>query len=208
MTTDLFNQKNEKVGTVELPDRVFKVKWNPTLVHQALVAQLSNARNSTAHTKDRSEVRGGGKKPWRQKHTGRARHGSIRSPLWRGGGATFGPRNERLYEKKINKKMKRQALCVLLSKKITEDRVRVIDDISFSTAKTSQATAMLKYFFKQKPNALLVVPRTEKSVFLAARNIPRVDVLDVTSLNVHECLSHDYILFDRESVEEMTQVRA
>src|SRR5438105_1748720 len=115
--TDLYNQENKKVGTVELPDKFFGVKWNPTLVHQALVAEMANARQPLAHAKGRGDVRGGGKKPYMQKHTGRARAGSTRSPIWKGGGVTHGPLKEKVYSKKINTKMKRLALYSILSKK-------------------------------------------------------------------------------------------
>ena len=104
MKTDIFNQQNNKVDIIDLPERIFGVKWNPDLVHQALMAQLANRRQPSAHVKDRSEVSGGGKKPWKQKGTGRARHGSNRSPIWKGGGVTHGPTKEKNFTKKINKK--------------------------------------------------------------------------------------------------------
>src|SRR5581483_12233223 len=125
MKTDLYNLRNEKVGTAELPDAVFGARWNAAVVKQVLDAQLANRRRPWAHTKDRSDVQGGGKKPWRQKGTGRARHGSIRSPLWVGGGVSHGPRNERDYSQKVNKKMKRAALFVALSRKMKDDEIKV-----------------------------------------------------------------------------------
>src|SRR5258708_29946620 len=120
MQTDLYNLKNEKIGTIDLPDKIFAAKWNAVLVKQVLDAQAANRRVPWAHAKFRGEVRGGGRKPWRQKGTGRARHGSTRSPLWVGGGKAHGPRNERDYSQKVNKKMKRGALFAALSRKVKE----------------------------------------------------------------------------------------
>ena len=129
MKADVYNLKNEVVGTMELPAEVFGTKWNATLVQQVLEAQLANARQPWAHVKDRSEVRGGGKKPWRQKGTGRARHGSTRSPIWVGGGKAHGPRNDKDYSQKVNKKMKRVALFSVLSKKAKDGEVKVFDTL-------------------------------------------------------------------------------
>ena len=126
MNADVYNLKNEKVGTVELPESVFGVRWSPVLVKQVAEAQSANARDPWAHTKTRGEVRGGGRKPWRQKGTGRARHGSIRSPLWVGGGKAHGPRNERDYSQKVNKKMKRTALFSVLSRKAKDGEMKSI----------------------------------------------------------------------------------
>ena len=117
MVVEVLNKENKKVETMDLPDRIFRAEWNPELVKQVFSVHISNRHHPWAHTKDRSEARGGGKKPWAQKHTGRSRHGSSRSPLWAGGGVTFGPRKERDYTRKINKKMKQLALFSLLSQK-------------------------------------------------------------------------------------------
>lgn len=203
MKTDLYNRENTKVGTIDLPDAVFAVKWNPDLVHQAVVAQLANARQPVAHTKNRGEVSGGGKKPWRQKHTGRARHGSTRSPLWIGGGITFGPRNDKDYSKKINKKMKRVALCSILSKKLADGEIKVIDDFTMQEPKTKNVAAALKKFFS-KPQSLLIVSKKEnKNLFLAGRNIPKTEIMEAKGLNVYTCLSHKTIFIDKDSIEQI-----
>ena len=136
MKADIYNLNNEVVGTMELPVGVFGTKWNATLVQQVLEAQIANARPPWAHVKDRSEVRGGGKKPWRQKGTGRARHGSTRSPIWVGGGKAHGPRNDKDYSQKVNKKMKRVALFSVLSKKAKDGELKVFDTLVLDAPKT------------------------------------------------------------------------
>src|SRR3989344_2260366 len=138
MKTQIYNLKGESVGEIDLSDKIFNQKWNPDLVHQVLRVQLSNARSPWAHAKNRAEVSGGGKKPYKQKHTGRARHGSIRSPIWKGGGVTFGPRNDRDFSKKINKKMSRIALHSILSRKLIDGELRIIDSLEISQPKTKE----------------------------------------------------------------------
>src|SRR5271170_2228139 len=135
MNADVYNLQNEKVGTMELPADVFGARWNETLVKQVLEAQLANRRSPWAHTKTRGEVRGGGRKPWRQKGTGKARHGSTRSPIWVGGGVAHGPRNDRDYSQKVNKKMKQAALFVVLSRKAKDGEVKVFETLSMEAPK-------------------------------------------------------------------------
>ncbi len=201
MKTDLVNRENKKVGTVELSDRVFGVKWNPELVRQIVIAQAANIRNPIAHTKDRSEVRGGGKKPWKQKHTGRARHGSSRSPLWSGGGITFGPRNTRDYTQKINKKMRQHALRSVLSKKFTDKEIIVIDALTIPDHKTKNMVAILKHFFKPNESALIISAHGNKNIFIAGRNIKKVSVSEPTTLNLYDCLTHKYVMVEQAALE-------
>src|SRR3990167_1910561 len=146
MKTDLYNKTGEKIGNVEVSDRLFGAPWNADLVHQALRVQETNRRERIAHAKDRGEVRGGGKKPWRQKGTGRARHGSIRSPLWPGGGVTHGPTKERNFSKKINKNVKKKALAAVLSRKLKEGEVIFLDALDFSAPKTKIAASTFRAF--------------------------------------------------------------
>lgn len=143
MKIDLYNQLGEIVGKVNLPDSVFGVEVDANLIHQAIVAQMANSRRTLAHTKSRSEVRGGGIKPWRQKGTGRARHGSSRSPIWVGGGVTFGPTKNRNFTKKINKKAKRKALSMTLSSKLEDKQFLVVDDIKLKESKTKEAVSII-----------------------------------------------------------------
>ena len=203
MTTDLYNQKNEKVGTVELPNAVFGVKWNATLVQQVATSQLANRRQPVAHTKTRGEVRGGGRKPWKQKHTGRARHGSSRSPLWAGGGVTFGPRNDRTFERRIPTAMRRAALRAVLSKKLAEDEVRVVDTFTLPALKTKHVAAIVKSFFG-KPASILFVPGKGTAGFSrAGRNLPKMQVMRAPSLNVYDCLSHRYLMLEKDAIAEL-----
>ena len=143
MKADTYNAQGKKVGEITLPENVFGVAWNDALMHQVVTSMQSNARTSVAHTKDRGDVRGGGKKPWRQKGTGRSRHGSIRSPIWKGGGVTHGPRAEKNYEKTIPKKMRAKALMMALSKKFEDGEVIFVDSFGIDAPKTALANKIL-----------------------------------------------------------------
>ncbi|MBI1960875.1 MAG: 50S ribosomal protein L4 [Candidatus Liptonbacteria bacterium] len=204
-TIDVVNLNNEKTGTMELPEHVFGVAWNETLVHEALVAQDANARRPIAHAKGRGEVRGGGKKPWRQKGTGRARHGSIRSPLWVGGGVTHGPSKERVFAKKMNKKAFRKALFSALSRKVNDGEFTVIDTLDVAKPKTKEAVAAISRFFDKK-NAVsaLLVPRAgANNIVRAARNIPHVKSISSSSLNVRDILAFRRIFADQAAIGEI-----
>ena len=178
----VYNQKGTKAGSVMLPTSVFGVRWNGDLVHQVVTSMLSNKRAGTAHTKDRGEVSGGGKKPWKQKGTGRARHGSSRSPIWVGGGTTFGPRSEKDYSKKINKKMRTKALFAVLSKKVADNGVLFVDSLSLSAIKTKDAATVLSSFAKidgfEKlgKNVLVALPEKNEVLEKSFANIPGVTV--------------------------------
>src|SRR3989338_8555313 len=143
MDAQVYNQKGEAVGKIKIPESIFGVRWNSDLVHQVVTSMLSSKRKGTAHAKTRGEVRGGGKKPWKQKGTGRARHGSSRSPIWVGGGVTHGPRNEKNYFRKVNKKMKTKALLTVLSRKFRDGEVAFVDEISLKEPKTKLAIRTL-----------------------------------------------------------------
>jgi len=202
MKVNLYNQKNEIAGEIDLPERIFNLKWNPDLVYQVLVSCLSNKRQNIASTKDRGEVRGGGRKPWRQKGTGRARHGSIRSPIWKGGGITFGPSPCKNYTKKINKKMKRKAFFVVLSKKLKDGEIKFIESFKLPDSKTKSFVAFIKNFIKPKKESLLIIPEKDnKNIVFASRNVPKVKTLHPESLNIYDLLKYKYIFLTKESIE-------
>ena len=204
MKTDLFNKKAEKVGTVELNDKVFGIKWNPDLVHQVFIAGLSNKRKNIAHTKDRSAVSGGGLKPRPQKHSGRARASSIRSPIWSGGGITFGPSNERNFKRKINKKMKRAALFSTLSKKLVDKEVQIIDEFSIPNNKTkAMATILNAFYLKGKKRESVLLVAKDKATVLAGRNIPRVKVVAPQNLVLEDLLNFKNVMFENETIQSV-----
>lgn len=210
MLAEVYNVKNEKVSTIDLPDEIFNAPWRPKLVHQILVALAANSRSPWAHAKGRGEVKGGGKKPWRQKGTGRARAGSIRSPLWRGGGVTFGPSKLRNYKQKINKKMRKSALFSVLSKKIREGELKIIDDFNVSEIKTKKMADVLNKLSglnkksKSKSSVLLLPGVNKKTVILSVRNIKKTLVRDPKNLNVSDCLNRKFIFIEKAAVSEIT----
>ena len=204
MKTSLYNQKAEVIGEVELNSKIFEVKPKVHLLAEAVRVQLSNARAGTAHTKTRGEVRGGGRKPWKQKGTGRARAGSIRSPLWRHGGITFGPRSKRNWELKLNKKAKKQALFMALSDKAKENRFIIIDHIELPAIKTKEMAALIANFKKavkeMGKKTMLVLPKKDEKVFKSARNISGIESIFANSLNVVDVLKADSIIALKESL--------
>ena len=210
MEIKLYNQSAEEMGNVELPDNVFNIEINNDLLHQALLAHLGNSRKITAHTKGRGEVRGGGKKPWRQKGTGRARHGSSRSPIWKGGGVTHGPLKVENYSKKINKNAKRKALFMALSSKTKDNQILVLDRLNLAEAKTKNMAGILdKLSLKlegyrktknKRDSILLVAPKPDTSVLRTVRNIPYIALIKADSLNVKDILEKKYLLLLKDSI--------
>lgn len=201
-TYDIFGAKK---GTAEVSEKVFGAKWNADLVHQVIVSMQSNLRAGTAHTKDRSEVSGGGKKPWRQKGTGRARHGSRRSPIWRTGGVTFGPRNEKDYSKKINTKMRRSALVAVLSAKLGTNNILFVDSIDLNNPKTKEAMAIMNGFAKVEGfdtlntksnlnNALIVVSEINDNIKKAFANLPHVTLIAARELDALTTAKARYVI--------------
>ena len=207
MKTDLYNQKGEVIGQIALPDKIFGAKWNPVLVHQVLVAIKSNQRKPIAHAKDRGEVSGGGRKPWRQKGTGRARHGSIRSPLWIGGGVTFGPTKEKNYQKKINKKAKQQAFISALSKKMTDGEIKVVETIHLEHSKTKEMAKILSSFLntKKRNQGLIVLPSSDPSIIRATRNLSFAAATIADNLNLPDILKYKNIIFTKEAIEKLNE---
>jgi len=207
MKIPLHNQQGEEIGDIELPKEIFGVKMNKDLVHQAVVTQTSNGRIVIAHTKKRSEVRGGGKKPWRQKGTGRSRHASIRSPIWAGGGVVFGPVKERNFTKKINKKMKKQALLMSLSSKADDKSVIALDKIELKDGKTKEMVTILNALTqknkegKKSAKVLLVLPKKDDLVRRASLNLKDIKTILADSLNVLDVVSYGYLIITRESID-------
>ncbi|MFB6212442.1 MAG: 50S ribosomal protein L4 [Candidatus Magasanikbacteria bacterium] len=204
MTFKVFNKNGEKSDEIEASENIFEVEWNPDLVHEVYVSERSNRREELAHTKDRSEVSGGGAKPWPQKGTGRARHGSIRSPIWTGGGTTFGPRSsERDFSRKVNKKMKTKALFSLLSKKAEDEEIRVLDSLDLVNYKTKEALKLFESLFGDRKKTLFLPAEKNKKFRKAAKNIKKVDVMNPKSLNVVDILQYKFIVFEEDSLRSV-----
>jgi len=202
----VYNQKNESVKEMVAPADIFGVAWNNILVKQVLDAQLNNRRRPWAHAKDRSEVRGGGRKPWRQKGTGRARHGSIRSPLWSGGGKAHGPSKDRDYTQKINKKMRRVAIFAVLSKKFKDDQIKFFDTFEMATPKTKTMESGLRAVLNMTPKSrkfdVLMIPAAPMTPLArAVRNLTKTKVLPATSLNVYDLMNYKTIMIEEKAVE-------
>ncbi len=204
MKVAVYNQKGEKTeSTVNLPKEIFEVPLNSDLVHQVAVLQMANRRQTLAHTKDRSEVSGGGKKPWRQKGTGRARAGSNRSPIWRHGGITFGPRKDKVFEREIPKKMRRKALFMVLSEKAKNDFVVVLEKLEAEKIKTKDVATLVKKLPVGASSCLLATPTYDKNIFLSARNIHKMNVQESRNLNVLDLLNSKYLLITKDTVKEI-----
>ncbi|MBI5741625.1 MAG: 50S ribosomal protein L4 [Nitrospirae bacterium] len=203
--TDIINKENNPIGKAELPDDIFGVGVNRALLYEAVHNHLANRRQGTAATKTKGLVSGGGKKPWRQKGTGRARSGSNRSPLWRGGGTIFGPQ-PRDYSYRMPKKAKWQALNSALAAKYADNEVVVIDDLSIAEPKTRMVKSLLDKLGLK--NVLIIVNGKNEKLELAARNIPGVNVARVKELNVYSVLSHEKLLISKDAIEQMKEAYA
>ena len=205
MEAKIYNQKGKATGTITLPEKVFAAKWRADLVHQVVEGMRSNTRAGTAHAKGRGEVRGGGRKPWKQKGTGRARHGSTRSPIWVGGGVTHGPLKEKNYKRKISKKMRAQALFSVLSRKFKDGEIIFVDSLSLPAIKTRAAVEIINNLSAVLGRGKILAAlyaRNEKAE-KSFRNLPRVEVSFVKNLNPVQALNHKYLLVENpeESVK-------
>ncbi|HFC98395.1 MAG TPA: 50S ribosomal protein L4 [Thermosulfurimonas dismutans] len=200
---DVYNSQKEKVGEVELPEDIYAVPVKVGLLHEVVRWQRARWRAGTACTKTRGEVRGGGRKPWPQKHTGRARQGSIRAPHWVGGGVVFGPK-PRSYEFKLNKKVRRLALKMALSNRVAVGNVYVVTDFGLDDRpKTKKFLEFLNRFGTQ--NALVVVPERDLVAEYSARNLPKVKVLAVEGLNVYDILDHEYLILKQDALPKIEE---
>jgi large subunit ribosomal protein L4 len=218
MDTKIFSQDGKEAGKLSLPESVFGVAWNADLVHEVVVSMQSNARAGTAHTKDRGEVRGGGKKPWKQKGTGRARHGSRRSPIWSGGGVAHGPRNEKDYSKKINKNAKSKALAITLSRKLADGEMIFVDALSFTAPKAADAKNIVKALAtgadkaqlatKRVNAALIIVPTRDESIEKSFRNFGNMLVAQAKDVNPVDLLTYKYVVIaDPKASVEVFETR-
>ena len=203
MKIKLFNYNGKESGDIDITsvDKVESV--NIDLISQYLRTFLSSQRQGTVKIKNKGEVSGGGKKPWRQKGTGRARHGSIRSPIWRGGGVTHGPTKERVLSLKINKKMRQGAMFAILSRKLKDGDIKVVESLEIDEPKTGKLSEILSNFAKDKQNFLIIPNTTSKNLYQASRNLKTVKSLDPRSLNVYDLLKYKQILVEKNAVEEM-----
>ncbi len=219
----VYDTDGKEVSSVKLAPEIFGLKINQDLVHQVVVSQMANRRRVIAHTKNRGEVRGGGRKPWRQKGTGRARAGSIRSPLWRGGGVTFGPTKERVFKKEIPKKMRRKALFMVLSAKAKNNLLILLDKLEIGQppkqslaavrdatgqAKTKLTKTMVEILKKlpcQNESCLIALPEMDKNIILAARNIPDIATIQAKDLNCLDLLSFKYLAMPKEAIKAIKE---
>src|SRR3989344_6063524 len=201
-TVKVYNQEGKEIENLGLNEAVFGLPWNADLVSQALRVFLANKRQVLASTKDRAQVRGGGRKPGRQKGPGRPRHGSIRSPLWRHGGVTFGPTKERNFKLKINKKMTLKAFLTALSAKAKDNEILVFNELKLAAPKTKEAAKIMANFPKVKNGLLLV---KDENLKMAFRNLPNVAVSNINNLNILDVLRYQYLIFTKDGVERLNK---
>ncbi len=218
MDTKIFSQDGKESGKLTLPESVFGVAWNADLMHEVIVSMQGNARTSSAHTKGRGEVRGGGKKPWKQKGTGRARHGSSRSPIWAGGGAAHGPTNEKDYSRKINKNVKAKALAITLSKKLADGEMIFVDTLALTAPKAADAKNIIKALAqgsvqptlatKRKNAALVLLSKRDENVELSFRNFGNFEVAHVKDVNPVDLLTYKFVVIaDPKASLEILETR-
>lgn len=201
----IYNWEAKDIGEIELNSKIFDIKINPVLVQQVVEAHMANRRVAIAHTKIMAEVRGGGKKPWKQKGTGRARHGSSRSPLWIGGGVTFGPRKDRNFEKKINKKMKQKALFMVLTDKLQNEKFKIVEDIVMDNKKTKDLILKIKNFNLSDKKVLITLKETNENIKDSAKNLKNIKIMPADSLNVYTLLNYEYLFLTKSAVEKINK---
>ncbi len=207
MKLDLYTQEGNKKGAIEVPDALFSAPVNEGLIHLSVVRHLANARQANAHTKTRGEVRGGGRKPWKQKGTGRARAGSSRSPIWKGGGIIFGPRNTRNYSVRMNKKAWRGALTSVLSQKASQEQVFALESFQLEAPKTKAFAHMLALLPKHR-SLLVVLPEKSDLIEKSACNLPNVKVVLVNYISPYDLLRYEKIMFMEPSVKKAEELFA
>lgn len=204
MKVKIYNLTGEVLREESLPE-FFNLKIKPTLVQQAVETQLNNAREVLAHAKGRGEVKGGGRKPWRQKGTGRARHGSIRSPIWKGGGVTFGPTKERNFSQKINSRAKVQALRMVLADKAKNENLIVVDELKISEPKTRKLVEVLQKLPVKNKTTLIILDKKDENIIIGSKNLGQVMTEAATSLNVVDLLKYQYLLMPLEAIGKIVK---
>ncbi len=200
-----FDSSGEKLEDITLQAEIFAEEINEPVVHEVVTAQLAARRQGNASTKTRPEKRGGGRKPWRQKGTGRARHGSIRSPLWVGGGVTFGPK-PRSYDKKINRKVKKLAYRSILSSKYQNEELKIIDELNFSEPKTKSAKELIESLGLADRKVLVILPEKDKNSYLSFRNLPQVKTMVAGAVNAYDLLNNNMILLPEAALAKLEEV--
>lgn len=217
MLINIYNQEGGKIDQMKLPKENFEKKIKPDLIHQVVTVEQKNRRRPWAHTKNRSEARGGGRKPWRQKGTGRARHGSIRSPIWKGGGVTFGPRKDKSLRQNVNKKMKKRALAEILKEKIVKEDVFVLDKLTLKKPRTQELMKTIQKILaakspKKAPSSkrkvmscLLVVEKIEKNLKLASRNIKKLSIEEARNVSPLTLLNFQKIILTKEAFHQLVK---
>ncbi len=198
---NLYKKDGKEAGVIELPDALFSVAVKPSLIHEVIVAQDANSRKILGVTKDRSEVRGGGRKPWKQKGTGRARHGSRRSPIWVGGGVTFGPNALRNFAKKVNKKVRRKAIAMLLSDKVKSGEFIVVEDFAFDVPKTSVIARMRQALPGSDATALLITTKEDEAIIRGTQNLPKTQTIAAHSLNARDLAKYRYVIASKSALD-------
>jgi len=206
----VYNQSAEPIKDLELNEKIFAVEASHELLHQAMVAQMANSRQVLAHTKDRSEVRGGGKKPWKQKGTGRARAGSSRSPIWIGGGVTFGPTKDRNFKKKINQKMKQKAIFMALSDRVKTNSLIVVDSLELAEYKTKKFNEILSLVEKnilnnERRDILIINDAKDEKVKYSGRNLAGTKIINLENVNLIDVLNYKNLLLTEKAIEAFTK---
>jgi len=214
----IFSKEGKAAGTITLPESCFGLSWNGDLVHQVITSLQTSARHPFAHAKTRGEVNGGGKKPWRQKGTGRARHGSSRSPIWVGGGVAHGPRNDKNFDRKVNKKAKDKAIATILSKKFADSEIIFLDTLAITSPKTTEIKSLIANLAsaqdtfaplasKKHNAALIITPAHDTNTILSARNFKNIEVQTVSSINPLVISKYKYLVFvsPKESIDSLVE---
>ena len=204
----LYKKDGKESGKIDLPKTLFAVPAKPGLIHEVIVAQDANSRVRLANAKDRSEVRGGGRKPWKQKGTGRARHGSRRSPIWSGGGVTFGPNRLINFAKKVNKKVRRKAIAMMLSDKVANNLFIAVEDFTFDVAKTSVIEKMRKALPGSDASALIVTTKEDEAIIRGSKNLPKTQTIAAHSLNARDLAKYSYVIASKQAIDVIKETYA